>query len=475
MLDPLLPLDLGRYVLYREIAHGGMATIYLGQLTGAVGFSRTVAIKRMHPHLARDPAFVNMFADEARLAARVNHPNVVPTIDIVALEGELFLVMEHVRGETVGRLIRAAKDTIPVPVVCALLRDTLLGLHAAHEALGEDRQPMNLIHRDVSPQNILVGKDGIARIFDFGVARASGRLQHTEQGVLKGKLPYMAPEMLAGQVPTRQIDIYAAAVVLWEALTGRKLVSGETEAAMLHQIVAGTFVAPSVYRAGIPGALDEVVRRGLSRSLDTRYPTAQVMAADLERALAPAGTSAVADWMEQVASESLARTDQIIHEIESSASDSRRFQALLANAPRSSTSVLEPGTDQSLAFRPLAATQPPRAPSSLWLGLGAAGAVLSLGAVGLAIALTRVETSTAAARTPSLRSEEVFTCDDAVVALASTAGGSSSNAASESKPPLKSGGPKSGESMQVQPPKRSDCTPPYEWVEGKKKYKSHCL
>jgi eukaryotic-like serine/threonine-protein kinase len=474
MSDPSLPLDLGRYVLYREIAHGGMATIYLGQLTGAVGFSRTVAIKRMHPHLARDPAFVNMFADEARLAARVNHPNVVPTIDIVALEGELFLVMEHVRGETVGRLIRAAKDTIPVPVVCALLRDTLLGLHAAHEALGEDRQPMNLIHRDVSPQNILVGKDGIARIFDFGVARASGRLQHTEQGVLKGKLPYMAPEMLAGQVPTRQIDIYAASVVLWEALTGRKLVSGETEAAMLHQIVAGTFVAPSVYRADIPPALDEVVRRGLSKSLETRYPTAQAMAADLERALVPVGASAVAEWMEQVASESLARTDQIIHEIESSASDSRRFQALLANPPRASTSSLEPTTDQSLAFGPLSATQSlkaPKAPSSLWLRLSAAGVVLAIGTIGLAIGLTRGEALKATARTPSRRSENVFTCDDVILSLAPTASVSSTNATNGSnKTP-----PKPGGSAEVKPPRRSDCSPPYEWVDGKKKYKSHCL
>jgi serine/threonine-protein kinase len=195
----------GRYALHDEIAAGGMATVHIGRLLGPVGFSRTVAIKKLHARIIRD-RFVSMFLDEARVAARVRHPNVIGTLDVVALAGELFLVMEYVHGETLARLMRAVRDagqSIPVPIIAAVMIGVLDGLHAAHEATNDRGEPLTLVHRDISPHNILVGTDGISRVLDFGIAKAAGRVQTTRDGQLKGKLSYMAPEQIHGNVDTR--------------------------------------------------------------------------------------------------------------------------------------------------------------------------------------------------------------------------------------------------------------------------------
>jgi eukaryotic-like serine/threonine-protein kinase len=226
---------LGRYVLFDAIARGGMATVHFARLSGPVGFSRTVAIKRLHANFATDPEFVAMFLDEARLAARIRHPNVVPTLDVVASGGEVFIVLEYVSGEALVKLWRghnARGEIIPVPISLAIMANALQGLHAAHEVRDEQGHPLGIVHRDVSPQNIIVGTDGVARVLDFGVAKAAGRLQETgDSGALKGKIAYMAPEQITGGAVSRQTDVYAASVVLWELLTGRRLVDGENDAA----------------------------------------------------------------------------------------------------------------------------------------------------------------------------------------------------------------------------------------------------
>src|SRR5215472_13646045 len=214
------PRIVGRYALFGEIASGGMATVHFGRLLGPAGFARTVAIKRLHAHFAKDPEFVAMFLDEARLAARVVHPNVVPTLDVVALDGELFLVMEYVQGEALSRLWRALRERderIPHRVVASCLTGVLHGLHAAHVATSERGEPLGIAHRDVSPQNVLVGMDGISRVLDFGISKASGRIQITREGRVKGKTGYMSPEQLSGGAVDRRTDIYSASVVLWEA------------------------------------------------------------------------------------------------------------------------------------------------------------------------------------------------------------------------------------------------------------------
>ncbi len=313
----------GRYALYGEIAAGGMATVHFGRLLGPVGFSRTVAIKRLHPQFAKDPEFVSMFLDEARLAARIRHPNVVPTLDVVATQGELFLVMDYVQGESLSRLIRAAREhgqRIPPRFVASIVCGGLHGLHAAHEAKNERGEPLGIVHRDISPQNVLVGSDGVARVLDFGVAKASGRIQTTREGQLKGKLAYMAPEQIGGQV-TRQTDVYAAAIVLWEALTGQRLFAGENEGQILSKVLGGVVDPPSTIAPELPPGLDAVVLRGLAREPAHRYATAREFAIALERCVGIASPTEVGEWVEAVAHGALAKRAEKIAEIESSSAN----------------------------------------------------------------------------------------------------------------------------------------------------------
>jgi hypothetical protein len=309
------PRTIGRYALHAEIASGGMATVHIGRLLGPVGFARTVAIKRLHPPLARDPEFVAMFLDEARLAARIRHPNVVSTLDVVATEGELFVVMEYVPGESLARLLRAvrtSKDMVPVPIAATIMVGVLHGLHAAHEAHDERGDPLRIVHRDVSPHNILVGTDGDAHLIDFGIAKARGRMQVTRQGQIKGKLSYMPAEQLLGQPLDHRADIFAASIVLWEALTGQRLFQGSDDGEVYAKVLLGKVDAPSVHAKGLSPEIDAIVLRGLARERAQRYATAREMALALESAIPLAPPSRVGWWVETLVGDSLAeRTEQI--------------------------------------------------------------------------------------------------------------------------------------------------------------------
>ena len=299
-----------------------MATVHYGRLLGPVGFSRTVAIKRLHAQFAKDPDFVSMFIDEARLVARIQHPNVVPMLDIVVTEGELFLVMEYVQGETLARLIRGARERgerIPAPVVASILSHALHGLHAAHEAKDERGNLLGLVHRDVSPQNVIVGVDGVARVLDFGVAKATVRLGTTRDGQLKGKLAYMAPEQVAGHARSPYTDVYASGVMLWEGLTMRRLHDAGNEAQLMHKVLNGALEPPSIHCKDIQPALDDIVMRSLDVDPAKRFQTAREMALALERSVPMARTSEVGEWVETNARERLAQHAERMAEIESSA------------------------------------------------------------------------------------------------------------------------------------------------------------
>jgi eukaryotic-like serine/threonine-protein kinase len=311
---------IGRYALYDEIAAGGMASVHLGRLLGPVGFSRTVAIKRLHPQFAKDPEFVSMFVDEARVAARIRHPNVVPTLDVVKTEDELFLVMEYVQGESLARLLRWGRQSgrsMAVPTVVPVMAGVLHGLHAAHMAKGERGERLGIVHRDVSPQNVLVGTDGISRVFDFGIAKARGRLQTTRDGQLKGKLAYMAPEQLSGGDVGPRTDVYAAAVVLWEALANERLFDGDNEAMLLTRVLEGAKEPPSAYNPEVPPELDAIVMRGLSEWPSDRFDSARAMARELERSIECATPSEIGEWVEELATETLERRAGRVAEIES--------------------------------------------------------------------------------------------------------------------------------------------------------------
>jgi serine/threonine-protein kinase len=311
---------MGRYALFREIAAGGMAVVHLGRLQGPVGFSRTVAIKRLYPQYARDPEFVSMFLDEARLAARIRHPNVAPTLDVVASAGELFLVMEYVHGDSLARLLRQAQDRrerIPPRVILSIAAGALSGLHSAHEARGARGEPLGIVHRDISPQNILVGVDGSPRIVDFGVAKAAGRVQTTRDGQLKGKIGYFAPEQISGTV-TRKTDIFAMSIVLWEALAGRRLFRGENDATTLYNLLHAPIAPPSTFAPEIPPGIDAAVLRGLERDPSKRFESAREMALELERHMQLASPNDVGAWVERLAHESLTKRAGFVAEVEGS-------------------------------------------------------------------------------------------------------------------------------------------------------------
>ncbi len=387
---------LGRYALYDEIASGGMATVHIGRLLGPIGFSRTVAIKRLHPQYAKEPEFVSMFLDEARLAARIRHPNVVGTLDIVTLDGELFLVMEYVQGESLARLMRCVRDRgdhVPIPIAVAIIVGVLEGLHAAHEATDDQGDPLGIVHRDVSPQNVLVGSDGVPRVVDFGVAKAAGRVQNTRDGQLKGKLGYMAPEQINGIV-TRATDVHAAAVVLWEMLTSRRLFHGDSDLKTFQNVFASNVAAPSTLAPGVTPALDAVVLRGLDANPSVRFASARDMARALQRATATATAPDVGDWVEALSGPNLSARARKIAAIESAGAPSSSRPGLpaaqdsaplsvpalpsLPAPPSAARGVLDPdGSEEGIAV-----SRPP--PRSKWpkvaavlvglatLGLGAA-------------------------------------------------------------------------------------------------------
>ncbi len=280
---------IGRYTVLRQVGTGGYATVLCARLEGEGGFARVVAIKRLLPHLADEPAIASMFLDEARIASRIRHPNVVSVLDVVEEGGELYLVMDFVRGEPLSELLARCDGPVPERIAVGIASQLLRGLHAAHEAKGEEGAPLEVVHRDVSPQNVLVGEDGTARVTDFGIAKAVGRSQSTGDGRVKGKVRYMAPEQVRAEVLDRRADVYAAGVVVWEMLAGRAMFSGEA-ATVLYEVLKGAASPPGA------GVLDPIVMRALALDPAERYPTALDFAVALEAAEKPASADEIAVW-----------------------------------------------------------------------------------------------------------------------------------------------------------------------------------
>jgi serine/threonine protein kinase len=377
------PLQIGRYVLHGEIASGGMASVHYGRLVGTGGFTKTVAIKRLHKALAQTPSFRNMILEEGRLAARVRHPNVVPPLDVLAEAGELLLVMEYVHGESLSRLLRAAwaaGERVPLPVGAAIMSNVLHGLHAAHEAKDEAGKPLDIVHRDVSPQNIIVGADGIARVIDFGIAKAVTSEEMTSAGTIKGKVPYLAPEQLEGDPATRRTDMYATAVVFWEVLAGRRLFQGEDDGDVLRQIMTKKIDPPSAFNPLVAATVDDVVLRGLARDPKDRYASARDMALALEEAVHLATATVVGAWTERLAEATLAERAERIREVEAApppdapaVSDATvgpkpgpmRIPPMGGTAPPDSQPAPQPGprTQRPPPPLPAAASRPSRSPS----------------------------------------------------------------------------------------------------------------
>jgi eukaryotic-like serine/threonine-protein kinase len=308
-----------RYAVFGQLASGGMASIFYARLVGPAGFSRIVALKRPHAHLATDSEFAKLFIDEARVASRIRHSNVVATLDVIEATDELALVMEYIHGDSLSRLCASARargERVPLRIATAIAIDILHGLHAAHEATDERGFPLEVVHRDISPQNVLIGADGIARIVDFGVAKAAGALHTTRDGEVVGKYPYMAPEQITGGKVTRRTDIYSASIVIWELLTGTGLFRGESEGEIIRKAIHAVVVAPSAISPWVPSDIDQLVLRGLDRNPARRYATALAMSADLERLSPAVRRSEIAAWVERLAGDTLASRAIVIAQIE---------------------------------------------------------------------------------------------------------------------------------------------------------------
>jgi serine/threonine-protein kinase len=470
---------IGRYTLFGEIASGGMATVHYGRLRGSVGFARTVAVKRLHPHLAKEPDFIAMFVDEARLVSRIQHPNVVQTLDVVTTEGEVLIVMELIQGESLSRLLRLTRNkglNIPPDVVSAIMVHVLEGLHAAHDASDEHGQNLQIVHRDVSPQNVLVGVDGSARVLDFGVARAMGRLQTTEEGKIKGKFGYLSPEQLIGSPLDRRSDVFAAAVVLWESLVGGRLFKHENPANMVYALLNEEIAAPSSRLPGLPPELDAVVLKGLAREPDLRYRTARDMALALEKALPPATTRRVSEWIQEVAGDELAARSRQLAKVELDPSGPTTG-ADLTPATGSGISALTSMTAEQ--------TPPPSNRRLLW----AVAAVATI-AGGSVAAL--VLSNSSATGPPAPASEAVEVTHTAVVeeatpvelppvdpsgsAQAGVAASASASASAKAAAPPRRHRPTAGSKRPPPPPAKVDCSNPFIVdANGTKKPRPECF
>jgi len=397
----LEPMTVGRYALHRQIARGGMATIHIARLMGDEGFSRIVAAKRLHPEFAEDAEFVAMFLDEARIASKVQHRNVVPVLDVVTAGEEVILVQEYVHGAPLQWLMRSTplgRAHVPINIAVSIACQILSGLHATHETLDELGQPMHIVHRDVSPQNVMIAVDGTARLLDFGVAKAVMAAHVTREGTYKGKLAYSAPEQLRGAA-TRQSDVYSLSVLLWELLVGHRMHGAKSGSELVESVVNGArpslreaLEAEDLWDSMSSGdrrqlqTLDPVVRRGLAVDLRSRWATAADMEVALSEVARPASPSVVAAWLKNVGKDFIERREGVIAAEEASWRRSNPVGSgrTLQGTTLSSIKIRVPTTSARPAEVARSQFHAPRNPRLLFAVLCSMIAALSLGVVLLA-------------------------------------------------------------------------------------------
>lgn len=303
----------GRFEIIAEIGSGGMASVYLARATGSAGrsgFRRLHAIKVMHPHLSQDEQFVDMFLDEARVAATIHHPNVVPILDVGNDDGLIYLVMDYIEGDSLSNVEKVAinlRRRIPIGITLRVMLDALAGLHHAHELCTPEGTHLKIVHRDVSPQNIVISVDGTSRIVDFGIAKAESRVTTTKVGMIKGKLNFMAPEQLRSGPLDRRVDIFGLGVTLWEAITLRRLFAGESDFETARRILAGEYPTLQEFDPKLPPALDDLCRRALRPDAAERFQTCAEFADAIESQLRGHIASArdVATFIQGVAQQKL--------------------------------------------------------------------------------------------------------------------------------------------------------------------------
>ncbi|MBH24170.1 MAG: hypothetical protein CMH57_06900 [Myxococcales bacterium] len=302
---------LGKYSLKRKLATGGMAEIWLAEQQGPAGFAKTLVIKRILPHLADDSKFVEMFLDEARLAAKLEHPNIVRISDLGLADGSYFIAMEFIDGPDLDYIVERAAQLgtrVPLPIAARIMADSLAGLEFAHTFVDEQGAPMNLVHRDISPHNILVNKAGVAKIVDFGVAKAASSTHKTQTGAIKGKFAYMSPEQIANNPLDGRSDVFAMGIVLYELTTNKRPFGEEGDLMAVTAILTKPPINPRELVTGFPPEMEQIIMKALAKNRDQRYPSAKAMQQDLEKFIFSTGSfvgqSDVAGYLKDLFSDS---------------------------------------------------------------------------------------------------------------------------------------------------------------------------
>lgn len=407
---------IGKYQLIANLGHGGMADVYLAVVHGPVGWSKLTVIKRLRPSLADEPEFLAMFLDEARLAARLNHPNVVQTNEVAEVDGVYFIAMEYLDGQPLNRILHRANKMEPPPreLLLRVVADALAGLHHAHELRDYDGSPLHVVHRDASPHNIFVTYEGQTKVVDFGIAKAATRSSETKGGVLKGKIAYMAPEQPRSEGVDRRADIYAMGLVMWEVLAGQRMRKG-SDIEMLDRIAQGDARPLSSVWPGCPPALAAIVARATAFSKEGRYATASEMRQDILAYLDSIGARSSAEDVGKLVAELFegkrAEMKSIIErqlsglrrasteEVGLRVVDARRLAADSMELPRVSIPSVAPGPSSGAATpvpptmvsgattatgsavstgTPLSNTRSSRIRAPLWIGAVAFGAAVTI-------------------------------------------------------------------------------------------------
>ena len=472
------PESFGRYLLYPAIASGGMATVHTARLVGAEGFTRLVAAKRLHPQFTDDPDFVTMFHDEACIASRIHHPNVVPVLDVVVSGSELILVQEYVHGVPLSHLVKVAHQSdapIAIDIAVAVLAGVLAGLHAAHEVRDEAGDSLEIVHRDVSPANVMISVDGAPRLLDFGIAKATTSTHHTREGVFKGKLAYMAPEQLRMERIDRLVDVYATGVMAWEILVNRRVYDGRHDLSFVTAVMNNEIPSITVALADQRGSIDDarwaalvelepIISRAMADCPEDRYSTAE----EMMRALLDVRTSAtsfvISAWVRDAGAEFLDRRQKCL------AANEESWRRTSLYTPSSGTQRVIDGATVTDVSRAAPAAR--RSRFLPWLaGLGFALAGLFGGvlrrnpeplAVPAAVARSAEATVTMPAAPPPMPTVSAPSPPVAAVTTTTTSVWRAPHVALPPPPPPRT---------QV----RAECNPPFFFEGTKKIFKPSCL
>ncbi len=401
------PPRIGRYHILGYLASGGMAEILLGKLLGPGGFEQAVVIKRALPHLARRREFHDMFLDEARVVARIQHPNVVTVTELGEDERDLYMVMEYLAGESVaglGKRLHARGEWLPLDVSLYVVTQVLAGLHAAHEVTGDEGEPLGLVHRDVSPHNLFVTYDGRVKLLDFGIAKFVDRSVETSTGTLKGKFAYMSPEQCVDAPIDRRSDVFSCGIVLWELIAGERLFKRSNELLCWKAIVEEDIPAPSAHRAAgapsLPAELEAIVMRALAKEPAARPSTAADLRRDLLavlRAIDPEDRAKdrLVALLERTFADRIAQKKELLRRVRSG-DEVTSIPSAEVDIEIEETIGIEPTTTEPEASAPSASARRRRIAIPIAAGLGLALAV----ALGVALASNDREDPTPAQAPP---------------------------------------------------------------------------